>query len=174
MTDLRIAVIGSHGSGKSILSKLLSEELSLPLITEVARTFKKEQLNPSNPSYLSIQKEILRLQIQEESLHKKYVSDRSTIDNLSYYLYNCYDIASDIENNAYLSHAINNTLNYTHIFLLRPEFLIIDDNFRSTDILYQHNIDIVIKCILQLYNIKYYMLAGNTESRMKKALEILL
>ncbi len=171
--DLRIAVIGSQGTGKSTLSRQLSEELNIHLITEVARSFKKEQLICTNPAYSSIQKEILRLQIQEESLHKKFVSDRSSIDNVSYYLYGCYDIASDLDNNSYISQSINNALNYTHIFFLRPEFEISDDGFRDCDIKYQKSIDTIIKTILQLYNIKYYQLSGSTEDRVKKAMRVI-
>jgi len=173
-SSLKIVIIGSHGVGKTSLSRIISEELNLPFITEIARTFKKEQLNSTNPAYLSVQKEILRLQLQEEGLHNNFVSDRSSIDNLAYYLYSCYDTASDIENNLYISQSVNNSLNYTHIFFLRPEFKIKNDNYRDTNILYQHNIDIIIKTILQLYNIKYYILAGTVQDRFKKAMEVLL
>jgi len=172
-SSLKITVIGSQSTGKTSLSRILSEELNLPFIAEVARNFKKEQLNPSYPSYLSIQKEILRLQLQEESLYNSFVSDRSSLDNLAYYLYGCYDTASDLDNNSYISQSVNNALNYTHIFFLRPEFKIKNDEFRDTNILYQYNIDNIIKCILQLYNINYYMLSGTIENRIKKAMEIL-
>lgn len=169
----KICIVGSQGVGKTTLTNLLSTKLKIPVISEIARNFTKEQLQCTNIEYPNIQKRILELQLLEESKYDSFISDRGSIDNLAYFLYSCYDISSDLDNSFYVSQSINNALNYTHIFFLRPEWELVDDGFRDCDVNYQKSIDIIIKTILQLYNIKYYMLSGTIENRMKKAMEII-
>lgn len=173
MVNKKICIVGSQGVGKTTLVNLLSTKLKIPVIPEIARNFTKEQLQCTNNEYPNIQKRILELQLLEESKYDSFISDRGSIDNLAYFLYGCYDTSSDINNNVYISQSLNNALNYTHIFFLRPEFEIVNDGFRDCNINYQKSIDIIIKTILQLYNIKYYMLSGITENRLKKAMEII-
>lgn len=170
---MKIVIIGAQGTGKSILSKVLSEELNIPLITEIARNFKKEQLKCTNPEYPQIQKEILRLQIQEEKMHDNFISDRSSIDNLAYFIYGCSDSVTVSENMSYTYDAIFNARLYTHIFFLRPEFDIVNDNFRDCDPVYQKDIDTTIYTILKIFNIKHYILTGTIENRIQKTMEIL-
>lgn len=172
-SSLKIAVIGSQCTGKSCLSEVLSEKLNLPLITEVARNFKKEQLNSDNLEYLKIQKQILELQLYNEGLHSSFISDRSTIDNLAYYLNGCAFNTTYEENCIYFEKSLSNVENYTHIFYLKPEFEIVSDNFRSCDKEYQKDIDYIIGMILYMFNIKHHMLSGSIEARLGKAMEII-
>lgn len=164
-------MVGSQGTGKTSLANLLSKKLNIPIIQEVARNFKKEQLNKNNPEYPSIQKRILVAQIQEEKKHEDFISDRSSIDNLAYFIYGCSDKVSVSENMSYIYDAITNARLYTHIFFLRPEFDIVDDNFRDCNISYQKDIDTTIYTILNIFNIKYYILTGSIEERIQKAME---
>lgn len=92
---------------------------------------------------------------------------------MAYWINNCSDKVSVTENLYYLNEAITNVPKYTHIFLLVPEFPIINDNYRDTDIMYQHDIDIIIKCILCMCNIKHHKITGNTKDRFNKAMEII-
>lgn len=171
--SFRIAVIGAQCTGKTTLAKLISEKLNLPILSEVARKFKKEQLSALNPEYPKIQEELLNLQMEQESLHKDFVSDRSTLDNLSYYLYGCADKVSSEDRSKYILRALSNADRYTYIFYLRPEFAIVEDNFRDCNPIYQMKIDTIINTILQLYNIHHYKITGSIEHRINKALEIL-
>lgn len=168
---MKIAIIGSQSVGKSTLAGELSKRLNLPLITELARRWNIEKV--AQTELIHIQKELLKLQIQEENHNGQFISDRSTIDNLAYWLHNVSPIVDKEENCFYIKTALDNVKNYSHIFLLTPEFYPVDDGFRNTNIIYQLQIAEVVHTILRLYNIPHYRLTGTVENRVQKAMEIL-
>lgn len=167
----KIVIIGSQSTGKTSLGKELSKRINIPLITEIARRWNIEKVTQTE--LIHIQKELLRLQIQEENHNGQFISDRSTIDNLAYWLHNVSPIVDREDNKLYVSKALDNVKKYSHIFLLTPEFYPIDDDFRNTNIIYQLQIAEVINTILRLYNIKHYRLSGTIENRTKEAMKIL-
>lgn len=167
----RIAIIGSQSTGKSVLAKELANRLKLPLITEIARRWDIEKATQTE--LIDIQKEVLKLQIEEERKHEQFISDRSTIDNLSYWLHNVSPIVDKEENTLYIETALGNVKNYSYIFLLVPEFYPVDDGFRNTNIIYQLQIAEVINTVLRLYNIPHYRLSKTVENRVKEAMKIL-
>lgn len=153
------------------IANKLSEKLHIPMITELARRWDIEKATQTE--LIHIQKELLKLQIQEENHNGQFISDRSTIDNLSYWLHNVSPIVDKEENAIYTKTALDNAKNYSHIFLLTPEFYPVDDSFRNTNIIYQLQIAEIINTILRLYNIPHYRLTGTVENRVQKAMEIL-
>lgn len=167
----KIVIIGSQSVGKSTLARELSNRLNLPLITELARRWNIEKVEQKE--LVHIQKEILRLQIQEENHNGQFISDRSTIDNLAYWIHNVSPIIDKEENKLYIRTALKNVKNYSHIFLLIPEFYPIADGFRNVNIIYQLQIAEVIHTILRLYGIKHYKLTGSVENRIKEVMKIL-
>lgn len=167
----KIAVIGSQSTGKSTIANQLSERLNIPLISEIARKWDIEKATQTE--LIHIQKELLRLQMQEENHNGQFISDRSTIDNLAYWIHNVSPIIDKEENAIYVKIALGNVKNYSHIFLLTPEFYPVDDGFRSTNIIYQLQIAEVINTILRLYNIPHFRLTGTVENRVQNAMEIL-
>lgn len=174
-----IAVIGAQCTGKTTLVNELSDILKIPKITEVARRYNI----PRAPSikHVSLQLNILSDQISAEyntyRTNGSFVSDRSTIDNMAYWLCNAHDYATDDEKESYMTTCIRNVFGnenrYTHVFLVQPEFAIEDDGFREIDPVYQNEIHTIIKTILRIYNIKHYTLTGDLQSRIQQALEIL-
>lgn len=170
----KIVIIGSQCTGKSVLGNELSKRLDIPLITEIARRYdRNELLNVSSERYMILQKEILEQQIRTESEYKEFISDRSSLDNLSYWLNNCANRSNYNDNDLYIKRSIGNAKNYSHIFLLTPEFYPKDDGFRSTDIVYQMRIDATIQTILHLFGIEHYKLTGSVENRVNEAMKIL-
>lgn len=167
----KIAIIGSQSTGKSVLAKELSDRLKIPLITEIARRWDIEKATQTE--LIDIQKEVLKLQIEEERKYEQFISDRSTIDNLAYWLHNVANIVSHEENFQYKNKALSNVEWYSHIFLLIPEFYPVYDGFRNTDVIYQMRIDAIIHVILKLYEIRHYRLSGTVENRVKEAMKIL-
>lgn len=167
----KIAIIGSQSTGKSTLGNQLSENMNIRLITELARKWDIEKATQTE--LIDIQKELLNLQIEEERKHEQFISDRSTIDNLAYWIHNVSPIVDREENGLYVKTALGNVKNYSHIFLLTPEFYPVDDGFRNTNIIYQLQIAEVINTILRLYNIPHHRLSGSVENRVQKAIEIL-
>lgn len=169
--NYKISIIGTQSSGKTTLAKELSQKLKLPMITEIARRWNIEKV--SQIELVDIQKEMLNIQILEENKYEQFISDRGTIDNLSYWLHNVADIVSYGENKRYQMKALMNVGKYSHIFLLKPEFYPVNDGFRNTNIIYQLQIAEVIDTIIRLYGIKYYRLTGTIENRVREAMKIL-
>ncbi len=155
----------------STLATKLSKRLDIPLITEIARRWNIKKATQTE--LIHIQKELLKLQIQEENYNGQFISDRSTIDNLAYWLHNVSPIVDIEENSLYVKTALENVKKYSYIFLLTPEFYPVDDGFRSTDVVYQMRIDATIQTILHLYNISHYRLSGTVANRVKEAMKIL-
>lgn len=169
--NMRIAIIGSQSCGKTTLGRELSKRLDLPMISELARRWDIEKV--SQTELIDIQKELLNLQIEEESKYERFISDRSTIDNMAYWLHNVANIVSYDDNRQYKMKALMNICKYSHIFLLVPEFYPKGDGFRSTDIIYQMRIDAIIQTILYLKSVRHYKLTGSIENRVQQAMEIL-
>lgn len=167
----RIAIIGTHSTGKTTLAKALSSVLDIPVVEECAR--KHDIKHASLEEYIQIQENILAEQITAESKHRDFISDRSTTDNLAYWVHSCARRVDACANRAYIKNAIDNTKNYTNIFLLIPEFYPRDDGFRDTNIIYQLQIAETINTILYLYQIPHNILSGSVNERLQQALKIL-
>lgn len=165
----RIVIIGTHCTGKSTISKKISSILNIPLITECARNYDI----PEHPcdKLTEIQRCILNDQLIEEQKNENFISDRSTIDNIAYWIHNSSEYVLNKENKEYIEKAIKNVHTYTSIFLLEPEFPLVDDGFRSLDPIYQQRIDAIIKTILIVYDIQYTKVTGSIDERISKILE---
>lgn len=87
---MKIYFTGSHGVGKSTLSRYVSEKYKIPMITEVARmVLSEKELQIDSLRYdinlvNNYQSSIFSRQLLEESKHESFVSDRSAIDSLAY------------------------------------------------------------------------------------------
>jgi len=75
----KIAIVGSHSCGKTSLVKALSKRIEIPIIHEIAATFK-----PETRAHIDTQYNIMRKQIDTEQEYKSFLSDRSVLDNLAY------------------------------------------------------------------------------------------
>lgn len=85
--NMRIAIIGTHGTGKTTLAKMLSSIFKIPILKELARNHDIRNADPDE--YVKIQKDILIEQIASERKYQNFISDRSTIDNLAYWIHRC-------------------------------------------------------------------------------------
>lgn len=136
LSNLRIALCGRGGTGKSTLARELSAKLQLPLITEGVRSvcgtdfgdMSIRNLNARDRLHLQIA--LLQNQLTTERLKPEgFISDRSVWD---YYAYTA--IYSDIEHSFYFQRAACfNDPNWYDYLILVPAFNddpIEDDNFR--------------------------------------------
>lgn len=172
MNDIRkIGIVGSHGTGKTTLATILSEKLNLPLISEIAR---KYDVNTEDKRELYlIQQHILIDQILSEGYqqHIGYISDRTTIDNMVYFMLRTNHSIDELAD--YVQKAMSNVKNYSHIIYLPIEFELIDDRFRLTDVKFQLDVDFKLKDIFSFFGIEHYTVTGTQDERINSVLNII-
>lgn len=131
---MRIAVAGSHGTGKTTLARMLADALGLPLITErareAARQMKLEDLGVllrDRSMAQSFQALVWELQTRAEEEMASFVSDRSVYDVLAYCLF------YGLEDTAWYRWAegeVRGRARYDAVVYVPVEFLPEDDGFR--------------------------------------------
>lgn len=164
---MRIAIIGSHGTGKTTLSKLICEGLNFNFIPDVARQAyeKKFPINENTPP--ETQFWILSKQLElERNTEVPWVSEKSLFDNL---IYGGLSIKDD-EVLSVLEKIVFANVNYDLIFYLPIEFALEDDGLRSLDPEFQKKVDREFRWLLKKKKIKFVEVKGSVKERVRKAL----
>ena len=174
MRDLRIALIGSHGTGKTSIVEELVRITNLPIIEEIARNYDMNTTNINE--YKHYQKQLLLEQIKTEThliLSKgNFISDRSSIDNMAYFWLKCKTNATKQEMVRYGQIAIHNSLRYSHLFYVPIEIpLPTNDEFRFEDEAFQRDIDSKIIEILSKFGVGVITIRGTLNERVRSILE---
>jgi nicotinamide riboside kinase len=170
----KIAIIGSHGVGKTTLIqrlKLLYPELNF--IDEVARDLQLKygkstrDMNAEERSQFQI--EAMQIQIDQEKARKDYISDHCAISYLPYStklpVYN--ELKAKIRDQ-YLP-----ILKNLHIIYIPIEFDLENDGLRFATDEYQQYIDETLIGLLHKYNLKYITVTGTIEERLEQIGQII-
>ncbi len=154
---MKVGLTGTSCSGKTSLSKYISEYFKFDIVKEIARKYTKESLQFEN-----IQYEILFDQIRSEIFSgKNVITDRTVIDNYMYIILH-HKVRKDVLN---LIRAWVQT--YDIIFLCK-KLPFIEDGYRINS-----NIEPNLITFMQNNLIKYEILEGNQEERFEKAKNII-
>lgn len=163
------------------MAKCLSQELNLPLIKEQARLSLEKLKLPhldiiknDNGLFSTFQQDILRRQINEERKYQDigFVSDRSSCDNVIYYLINTKDC--EIIKDTYKILGLNNyKYNYDLVFYIPIMFNLIDDGVRNREIEYQYLVDKEIKKYLHYNPNVFQVTTDSVENRVRECLKII-
>jgi hypothetical protein len=134
--NLRIAICGAPGTGKTDLAKKISEKLTLPLIHQGSKEVKHLSfLNyPLNRKMNEVQRlqyqiELINYRFEQEKNYADYVTDGCSIDFLVWYRFCSFLAPLDqkLSTEALLWQSVQN---YTHIFYLplyeAPDILVDD------------------------------------------------
>lgn len=163
MECTKIAIIGTHSTGKTTLGTLLADSLKqkgkdVVYVPELARAC---PLPINEDTTLQAQQWILSNQIKfEETLARPdciMICDRATLDNFAY-MHRAMQ-GNNIEE--FETMAVAHMRTYHHIF--KTQKLNIDaikDGFRSIDHVFRDEIDTLITHLLQRHNIAYTLLAA--------------
>lgn len=170
---MKIAIIGSHGIGKTTVAKEIAKRMNLPYIHEVAREVNNMGYEISYPSNPNTQLMIFLRQLRNEMYIWKGVFDRSLIDNIAYSIASnsfSYDILREME-----MIAVKSVEDFNAIFMLhRFSNNIKKDKCRSDDFEYHIRIECIIEDLLSNNDIKYYDVHNeNHEDRISKIMNIL-
>lgn len=158
---MRIGLSGTEGTGKTFLAEKVSQRFNIPLIPEFVRDV-TESLGISTPRDLpvdvmySIQSRVLEKKLEEEDKHPTFIADRTTADNLAYYLRWCCDGTGQTFDEAYVSTCLKNLKTYDKIFLMPWDSIPAEkDGFRSTNKYYRYEIHCLILGIFTDQDIPY-------------------
>jgi nicotinamide riboside kinase len=159
---MKLAISGSAGTGKTMLAKALADVMGWPYIPEFVReacvVFDAESPRdvPLEKGH-EFQRIILDMKREAESKHMNFVADRSTADNLAYYLW--WNARSESLDPGYLVECRELLKVYDVIYFLEwGAFDIVDDGFRSVNAYYQLAIHSLIKGILVDCGVPYLSL----------------
>lgn len=156
VNNLRIVFVGSHSTGKTTLSSLVSEQLGLVLLPETARSV-AAALNLHDLSRLTkeqaahFQAQVFEAQLYNESCYSSFVSDRSIVDNLAYIVYH----GLHVDDPAFLSTLKMRAQDhieerpYSLVFFCRPFGEVVDDGFRFTCPHCQYLVDYIIEGLVR-------------------------
>lgn len=162
---MKIAFIGTHGTGKTTLAYSITGELkrkgkNATMITEVAR---KCPLPINEKGSLNTELWIMSVQIAEElEANHKYshvVCDRSVLDSYSYGIYSLGD--HELLRKLF-EHWIKT---YDILFKVPIMYDLVDDGVRSTDKEFQSKVDSIISDVLKQNTIKYYDLPEENQEK---------
>jgi len=153
---MKIALVGTEGTGKTTLAKAVSEKYNIPYVDECARIISKEtgiKVREDNSDKLyEFQIKCLEMKLKEESKYDEFIADRSTIDNLVYYLrWVANDKDSEL-NEKYCRKCIQNIRTYDKIVLMEPKYLsLVKDEIRTGNIWYRESIHFMLIGVLEEY-----------------------
>ena len=158
---MRIYFVGSHATGKTTMTRHVSEKYQLPMITEVARgvlaelEISLERMRTDIDTVNHYQKRVFERQIEIERLQKgSFVSDRA-FDNLAYAAEHSTIVADLMGTQEFREYMA--WVNHGKVFYLRPHpSLLSDDGVRERlDWEGVMRIDGMVKLLLEQYRIAY-------------------
>ena len=173
---MRVLITGTHSTGKTTLLDHLQKELSgFKFIGGVTREAHSYNLpintkGTDDTQMYCMSKDILNiLQTRGQDI----IHDRSLLDT---YIYSVYSL---LHNGSVTSSAVEITerllkeyiVEFDHIFMLRPEFGVVDDGVRDTDEQFQKDVDTLFVSFCEENDIRFTVLTGNPEERVEQFLE---
>ena len=175
--DLKIGICGSGGTGKSSLAHAISQGLGIEVIE--SKVITREILTRDGYDYaqgiqverflagIGRQKEILERTIQAEDSMPSFVSDRTIFDLAAYALSETvYDMVS-VE---YLLNACKaRVATYTHVFFCPWSPQVMPNGRRTLNPYYQWRIHLLIRGILEDWNVRYNALTDELCKSRKQA-----
>ena len=161
---MKIVICWAHGVGKSTLAKALQQKFNIPVLHDIVVDAHKLGFTINENTPMETQMRLTGKQLEQEKIHPKFIGDKCIFD---YYIY-----AKALGMDEHMTHAIKkvalNTYNYDHVFFIKPEFPIVDDGLRSTNIEFQNMVHATYENFLKEENISFSYLTGGVEERLEQ------
>jgi nicotinamide riboside kinase len=166
---MKIAIAGTHGTGKTTLAKALAEKLKLNHIPDIVREEAAQKnfvINENTPSEVQLWL-VMRQWELERNTSQPWIADKSLFDYLIYG-----DFALKDENvKKVIRGVIKENAKYDYVFYLPIEFGMEVDGLRSSNEEFRKEIDRFYKKFLDESGIKYVTLTGSVGDRVNQALK---
>lgn len=168
---MKIVFSGTHGTGKTTLLNVLKNQTSLinsyEFITEVSRTLQKEgkvRINENGDDQSQYAIALKNYEIY--SSYKNFISDRSLLDVMCYTKY-LYDHKRCSKKCLIFIEQLFKQCNYDIIFYIEPEFDLVTDGVRSSNIIFRDEVKNCFRYYINKFNIKVIKISGTIDERLK-------
>lgn len=172
---MKVYFVGSHSTGKTTCARYVSENYSLPMITEVARAVLSEKelhldtLRHDMNVVDDYQNAILYRQINEEKKYDKFVSDRS-FDCLAYAAQHTRILPELLGSSALQGYVSDLKAPDSFIFFVRPSKATLKADGVREAINWDGviAIDSMVKFMLEMWNLRHFQInIDNMQERVK-------
>ena len=166
---MKIALSGAQSTGKSTLIRALKEDplfSDFEVFSNITRQLSQSGYKINELGEDKTQLEMMRIHSENASVLGSAIYDRCVIDSYVYtlYLYRQGQVDKKTLNYAY-NKMKENYKKYDIIFYIKPEFDIVEDGVRATDITFRDEILKIFEEVLKEENIKTISLSGSIQER---------
>lgn len=165
---MKVVISGAQGVGKTTLMNLIKPHYQhrFTIITEIARSLKEKGIKINKEADHASQMAILEAHYQNCLLYDDFISDRGAIDAFTFatwsYLNGKFSYNEHREHESIFKETV---YQYDRLFYIEPEFEIVKDGVRSTDPVYQNEINDLFLKLYSKYNLEVNVLSGSVENR---------
>lgn len=171
---MRIAITGTHSSGKTTLARLCSEYFGLRFVRgdtvqQIMRQhFPGKSLNVlTKKEQWKLENLVLLSRIRAEENQISFVSDGCTLNSIAYARAKLGKGVNKIKGfDQFCNLATDNALNYDFIIYIPPEIPLVDNGFRPTSKEFRLLVDRILCEILK--DCKFYTVSGSPEERLRQ------
>jgi len=160
---MKLAFIGTHGTGKTTLCHLLTGEMkrrgmNAGMVTEIARECPLPINKKSQPeSQLWILMTQIARELDSQSKYEHVVCDRSVLDNYAYNVYNS-------GRHALMEHMVDSWIGSYDVLFKAPNcYPLVGDGVRDTDLRFQAEIDTLVDALLAEKSVPYVTLPADDQ-----------
>ncbi|EAK3475249.1 hypothetical protein BHV26_08550 [Campylobacter coli] len=170
---MKIGFTGVSGSGKTTIAKLLKEQYNLDIIPGPGRKLKDLNFNINEDGDIETQKAALKIHI--EDLNKDGIFERTILDAVVYtkYLVEVKKAIPDVFLDLTEIVSIELMKKYDMVFYIKPEFDLVPDGVRSTDLEFRNICSNYYDYYIDTYGINVVNLSGSADERFKAAVKII-
>ena len=166
--NIRITIMGSHGTGKTTLARALAERLNFTYIQDVVREEAVKKgfvINENTPPEVQLWL-LMRQWELETTTRGSWVADKSLFDYLVYGDL----VLKDEDVKKVIRKIVQQNAKYDYVLYLPIEFPMEEDGIRSVDPKFREKIDRLFRKCLDEFGVKYIVLSGSVEERIEQAL----
>lgn len=175
---IRIGICGAHSVGKTtLLNALRSEDFFKDYVIAdgVTRKLKKRGMKINEAGDDDTQRAVMDSHIVNAFLYDNMLTDRTAVDGYVYtaWLYSEGKVSEETLN--YAVKVMEKVVPlYDIIFYIKPEFDIVDDGVRSTDLRFRDQIAELFDITIKMSKINVYPLTGSVRNRVDQAIKTLV
>lgn len=174
---IRIGITGAQSVGKTTLLNALRSEKTLASFTvcdEVTRRVKSYGIPINEEGNDVTQRLVMNEHIYNIVMHGHMITDRTALDGLVYttYLYKKGKLTKATLDHVY---AVFKTIwpQYNYVFYIEPEFDIVNDGVRSTDVFFRDEISELFKQTIIKEKLSLIRVTGSVRNRVDTIIRIL-